>query len=378
MVYIVLNSLAIFNILVMCVFLIFRKNNTLPNYLLALTFVIPGLYFFDNLLVTTGLIFSVPYFFFFVQILANLFPVAIYIYVHLLIGDSRRFRPFLIAASAVTLLFSVCLLFYFVSLPADQQTTYIRQLDTAQYPLSMNMYNIVFYCCQMIYLVVLFKEIKVYKQSVISNLSETESVKVLFVTQFVALVGILNFILVVFYILLPANIVDYGVLPVVVTIIYVFIIIFSIKNNAIFSHDTYRALLTENKKMIVNIKSADEPEEVVKDERWLNTITTLEKLMKEEQVFKQNTLNLTTLSELAGEQPYLVSQVLNQHFGKSFFDFINEARVEEAKELLKNFDAKVNTIENVAAEVGFNSRASFYRSFKKITGKNPGDFVSLN
>ena len=78
------------------------------------------------------------------------------------------------------------------------------------------------------------------------------------------------------------------------------------------------------------------------------------------------------------EQPYIVSQILNQHFKKSFFDFINEARVQEAIILLKTFDPKVDTIENIATEVGFNSRASFYRSFKKVTDKNPTDFVSLS
>ena len=98
--------------------------------------------------------------------------------------------------------------------------------------------------------------------------------------------------------------------------------------------------------------------------------------MIEQKIFKQNTLSLNSLSELANEQPYIVSQILNQHFKKTFFDYINEARVEEAKIALKSFDSKVDKIENIAEEVGFNSRASFYRSFKKITGKNPTDFVS--
>ena len=98
--------------------------------------------------------------------------------------------------------------------------------------------------------------------------------------------------------------------------------------------------------------------------------------MNEQKVYKKTTLSLSSLSELVNEQPYIVSQILNQHFKKTFFDFINEARVEEAKIALKSFDSKIGKIENIALEVGFNSRASFYRSFKKITGKNPTDFVS--
>lgn len=89
-IYSILNILAVFNIVVTCVFLLVRKNNSYPNYLLAIIFAIPGLYFFDNILINTKLIHSVPYSFFFVQILANLFPILVYKYVHLLIGNTKK------------------------------------------------------------------------------------------------------------------------------------------------------------------------------------------------------------------------------------------------------------------------------------------------
>lgn len=240
----------------------------------------------------------------------------------------------------------------------------------------MDIYNVVFYICQMIYLATLFVEIRAYHVTVKNNLATIKSVKLLFVRQFIFLLTLLNLILVLFYILLPANIVDYGILPVVMTIVYLFLITFSIKNNAVFNTDSYKALIEENKKIIENTenKSTD----CIKDEKWDTTISVLEQMMRSDKVFKNNTLNLSSLSEMVPEQPYIVSQILNQHFNKSFFDFINEARVHEALELLKTFDSKVDTIENIAEEVGFNSRASFYRSFKKVTGKNPTEFVSLN
>ncbi len=374
-VYTILNTLAAFNILVICSFLIIRKNNSLPNYLLALILAIPGFYLVDNLLISTEVIYSVPYFFFLAQIIANLFPIAVYIYVHLLIGKAKKIRPILILSSTITITFSLGLLIYFMSLSTSEQTQYIHQLSTDEYPESMNVYNIVFYICQMIYLTVLFIEIRAYRVAVERHLSDIDSVKILFVWQFIGLLAILNFLLVLFYILLPTSIVDYGVLPVVMTLIYLFIIIFSIKNNVIFTHDSYRLLRSENERILENLNSHEEVERI-KEERWLETIEELDRLMTKEKIFRQNTLSLTSLSELANEQSYIVSQILNQHFKKSFFDFVNEARVEEAKILLKSFDSKVDKIENIAEEVGFNSRASFYRSFKKITGKNPTDFVS--
>jgi AraC-like DNA-binding protein len=359
---------------VLCTFLLFRKSNSFPNYLLAVIFAIPGLYFVDNILINTHLIHSVPYFFFFVQILANLFPMVVYKYVHILIGNTKKFKPYLIVSSCITILFSLGLVGYFSSLNSIEQTSYINHLSTDEYPISMEIYNIVFYICQMIYLAKLFVDLRRYRVVLKNNLSSIESVKFLFVRQFILLMAILNFLLVLFYLSLPANFVDYGVLPVVMTIIYLFVIVFSIKNNAIFSHDSYEALVAENKKIIENIDSKST--EWIIDNRWDNAINNLEEKIKNEKVFKYNTLNLSSLSEMVEEQPYIVSQILNQHFKKSFFDFINEARVEEALVLLKSFDSKIDTIENIASDVGFNSRATFYRSFKKVTGKNPTDFVS--
>ncbi|WP_418262364.1 helix-turn-helix domain-containing protein [Flavobacterium faecale] len=375
-IYTILNILAVFNIVVLCTFLLIRKNNSYPNYLLAVIFAIPGLYFFDNILINTGLIHSAPYFFFFVQMIANLFPITVYKYLHILIGNTKKIKSYLVIASAVTILFSVVLLLDFCLLSSTEQTNYINHLSTDEYPKIMDMYNVVFYICQMIYLVELFIDIKKYRIAVKNNLSATESVKLLFARQFILLMAILNFLLVVFYILLPANIVDYGVLPVVMTVIYLFVITFSIKNNAIFSHESFNALVAENKRITeyTSCKSTN----WIQDGRWDSTITVLEELIKTDKVFKDNKLNLTTLSDMVEEQPYIVSQILNQHFKKSFFDFINEARVDEAIILLKTFDSKVDTIENIASEVGFNSRASFYRSFKKVTGKNPTDFVLLS
>ena len=81
------------------------------------------------------------------------------------------------------------------------------------------------------------------------------------------------------------------------------------------------------------------------------------------------------MSEQIQEQAYITSQILNKHFNKSFFDLINELRIKEAENKLKLFDPKKDKIENIAYDAGFNSRATFYRSFKKITGKNPSDIV---
>lgn len=376
------NILAIINVLVLCAFLIFRKNNSTPNYVLALIFIIPGLYFIDNLLIVNGWLNKIPYFFT-VQIIANLFPVAVYYYVHLLLTDKIIFHKYLSVGSFLLLFFSITLTVYFALQDESFKQSFITKLLSDDYPLLMTLYNIAFYVWQMVYLIVINKEIKAYKIKISNVLSHTEKVKVRFVKQFMQLLAILNLGLVLFYMLLPMPIVDYGILPVIVTVIYLFIIYYTIKNNAVFNTQSYQELVTEN--IPINVIET-EPKTIVKssdsslykNEKHELIAKKIEAVLYDYKSYRNPEFKLSNLAEQINEQPYVTSYTLNQHFNKSFFDIVNELRVRDAEERLKTFDPKKDKIEAIAYEVGFNSRAAFYRSFKKITGKNPTDFVSLS
>jgi AraC-like DNA-binding protein len=70
-----------------------------------------------------------------------------------------------------------------------------------------------------------------------------------------------------------------------------------------------------------------------------------------------------------------LSKVINAGFGMNFNDFINYYRVEDVKEKLSAGRANEVTIMSLAYDAGFNSKATFNRAFKKVTGKNPKDFL---
>jgi AraC-like DNA-binding protein len=81
---------------------------------------------------------------------------------------------------------------------------------------------------------------------------------------------------------------------------------------------------------------------------------------------------LPLLAQELNIRPQLLSQFLNDNVQKSFTQFINEYRVQEAKRLLKeNTDLKIDA---VGMECGFNSSSTFYSAFKKITGVTPATF----
>jgi len=104
--YIALNVIAVVNIAILLLFLTARRNNAYPNLILAFILGIPGLYLFDNILICSGVIHHVSFVFFFVQIIANLFPLGVYYYVHLLLGDGKKYHPILLTGTLATLVLS--------------------------------------------------------------------------------------------------------------------------------------------------------------------------------------------------------------------------------------------------------------------------------
>ena len=86
-------------------------------------------------------------------------------------------------------------------------------------------------------------------------------------------------------------------------------------------------------------------------------------------------LRLDELAAMINASRNHTSQIINEYYNLSFFDFINKYRIEEAKTLLRNQKENNLTITSIAFEAGFNNRASFYKAFKKFTHQNPSTFV---
>jgi len=104
----------------------------------------------------------------------------------------------------------------------------------------------------------------------------------------------------------------------------------------------------------------------------------LDTFMEDRKPFLEPELTLHQLADMIGIQAHVLSSVLNVEYKQSFFDFINERRINEFKERVKN-GAYVNfSILAIAYDSGFNSKTAFYRFFKKTEGYSPGEFIRIH
>ena len=101
-------------------------------------------------------------------------------------------------------------------------------------------------------------------------------------------------------------------------------------------------------------------------------------LFRSEKPFLDPLVSLADLSEKLSVSTKHLSRVINQSFDKSFFDFINSYRIQEAQQILKESKDDKMTVLEVMFEVGFNSKSSFNTAFKKETGQTPTEFRKMS
>lgn len=97
--------------------------------------------------------------------------------------------------------------------------------------------------------------------------------------------------------------------------------------------------------------------------------------IEEDQLYLIEDLSLSDLAHELAIEPYLLTRFINHHLHSTFHDLINAYRIKDAQERLRH--APSETILDIAFAVGFNSKASFNRIFKKTTGTTPSQYRKL-
>jgi len=100
----------------------------------------------------------------------------------------------------------------------------------------------------------------------------------------------------------------------------------------------------------------------------------LDQLMSDEKPWLEWELDLLTLADKMDVTTHKLSQVINEHLEKNFYDYINEFRLKEVKDRLMDSAYNEQKILAVAYDCGFNSKSTFYTFFKKYEEMTPTQY----
>ncbi len=86
-------------------------------------------------------------------------------------------------------------------------------------------------------------------------------------------------------------------------------------------------------------------------------------------------LSMTGIGDLFQINPSFMSRIFKEEIGMNMMDYLVMARVERAKQLLKETR---DTVQIIAGQVGYQHTISFIRVFKKSTGLTPGEYRKIS
>ena len=79
-----------------------------------------------------------------------------------------------------------------------------------------------------------------------------------------------------------------------------------------------------------------------------------------------------------GTNTRYISAVINLRYQDNYSQMVNEFRVKDAMYMLKDKHMQKMTMEDIAIEVGFSNRQSFYAAFFRRTGVIPKEYRKMN
>lgn len=100
-------------------------------------------------------------------------------------------------------------------------------------------------------------------------------------------------------------------------------------------------------------------------------IERLEKILKFINTSFYEDIGLSSIAQRFFMSPAYFSDFFKKNIGINFSNYLTRTRINESMRLLNQ--NRLNTTE-IAFAVGFKSLSSFYVAFKRITGKNPGEY----
>lgn len=129
------------------------------------------------------------------------------------------------------------------------------------------------------------------------------------------------------------------------------------------------------KQQVITSVQADCPKMTVEQAHVL--WTKILHLICNEGIYRTANIKLKDIAYALKTNTTYVSQVINHFAQFNFHQLINEQRVLEARKQLLLPENKYLTIDAIAEQCGFKSRATFYRVFKAELNMTPKEFVGL-
>ena len=141
-----------------------------------------------------------------------------------------------------------------------------------------------------------------------------------------------------------------------------------------FSFDRFRKAIEKAKLLLSKTKAIKYAKSGLSQDESLQLFSKIKMFISEHKSFLNSELRLDDLAKQMQVNRNHLSQAINVQSDQTFWNFLNQFRLEEAKSRLHDPKYDHYTIEAIALDSGFNSVSGFNTIFKKMADITPSEF----
>lgn len=338
-----------------------HRRNAQANHVLAVFIALLSLDLLQQIYYAEGFYKSHPEFICFINLLPLTYGGFLFLYVRSLTQsatlrwrDTAHFAFFMlgIVASAP-----------FISLSGDEKLALLEQMTDSNSPISIRAFSLFMPLTATIYGFAAYFLLRRHSKTGAQKLSWL---------QIILGLNMVIWLVVWISILAPSYLhqLNMTVIYLLVSLVIYMIGYFSLRQPDVFIHGE----LTEVSETPQQAKDAAPKygDNRLPDELREHIWSALETYIHAQTPWRESNLTLAQLADNIGIASHHISQVLNDHHGLSFNDYLNQYRVNAVCAELQN--ANNQNLLDIALACGFSSKSSFNAIFKKQTGKTPSEY----
>lgn len=339
-----------------------KSTQLLIRLLLCMAFY-SSIVFFHYMAVNKGMIGILSYYLPIDGILLSTLAPCLYLYVMATLDVSVVRNCWTVFLHSLAFLPFVAFNLYFITMSPDDRMEWLIQ-DFHSGTIENNILNAVLYIQISVYLIISYLRVsckinqsyQIVTYKIIPNLSWLKNYLL------INLIYTLLSIPVCFYFANEQANIIIGQLAMNIQFVYLF---FKVTSNRDSSIALYSIDKEKNTKVLT-----------LKSDIAENMLLRLLSYMKDFKPFLNEACSIQSISAQTGIPVYQLSNIINNKLKKSFPEFINEYRINNAKHILLSEKTETITIESIATECGFGSKSTFNRTFKKYSNNlTPSEYI---
>ena len=376
----------------LAIILLSKKGKSEADWILFSWLMVMGVHLVEYYLFSTEKNLAFPYLLGLEAPLPLLHGPLLYLYTEALTNQikPRKYR----VLHFLPFLFSYLLFLKFVMLPAEQKI-WVYQNQGKGYETLMGFMSVIIILSGIVYVALSLRLLQKHKRNITEQFSYEEKINLAWLRYLIFGIGVIWIL-----VILGSDPTIYSAVVVFVVCLGYFGInqvgIFTQKGPMNFSEVSQKEVVekvhevvaqhvepssednsppTESELLVSDFRKSKYSKSSLSPEAAKEIHSVLTEAMVNNKLYTNPELTLAELAQALNVHPNNLSQVINTFEGKTFFDYINQKRIEEFKRIVSLPENQKFTLLGLAHDCGFNSKTSFNRNFKNATGLSPSEYL---